>query len=154
MATGPDNFDQLRRLLALKKYECPPPGFFHRFTREVMSKLTAPRAAAESVEDRTWIVRLWRYLELRPWLAGAAGAAVCALVVGWIVYTRFAEWTPPSSPLITHRVPAQPADPMELVHGERPATPVIATSTNPLPPGLFDPFGLKIERVNLSVSNR
>ncbi len=154
MTNVPDNFDELRKLLALKRYEQPPPAFFHRFTRDVMRRIAAPGRVVESAEERTWIARLWQYLEVRPWLAGAVGATACAVLIGWIIYAQRIEWAPVTPPVVTQRAPEpSPAAPA-VVHSAAAGTPMFAASTNPVPPGLFDPFGLRVERVNLSISNR
>lgn len=154
MINEPDNFDQLRKLLALKRYEQPPPTFFYQFTRDVMRRISTGAHATESVGDRTWIERLWQYLEIRPWLAGAVGAVACAALIAWIIYAQHVEWAPPTLPVVTQHVPEPSTEAPALVQSDKPATPMLATSTNPVPPGLFDPFGLRIERVNLSISNR
>jgi len=154
MINEPDNFEQLRKLLALKRYEQPPPTFFPQFTREVMHRISTPVRATDSVGDRTWIERLWQYLEIRPWLAGAVGAAACAALIAWIIYAQHVEWAPPTLPVVTQHVPEPSPEAPALVQSDKSATPMLATSTNPVPPGLFDPFGLRIERVNLSISNR
>lgn len=154
MSNPQDNFEQLRKLLALKRYEQPPPAFFHQFTRRVIDRITAPERYAESAEDRTWVERLWQYLEVRPWLAGAIGAIACGLLVFWIMHAQRVEWAQPTLPVITHHVPEPSAEPTALVQTDTSTGQILASSTNPVPPGLFDPFGLRIERVNLSVSNR
>ncbi len=150
----PDNFDQLRKLLALKRYEQPPPGFFSKFTRDVMRRISEPRTRAELVEDRTWVRRLWDYLEARPWVAGAVGAVACAMLVAWIIHAQRVEWPSAPHPVLTQQGPELPVEPTLGAETERATAPLFAASTNPVPPGLFDPFGLRIERVNLSISNR
>ncbi|MGN6553617.1 MAG: hypothetical protein ACTHLW_07835 [Verrucomicrobiota bacterium] len=75
-----ENFDQLRRLFALKRHEQPPPGYFDRFSRDVISRIQAGEQGDASTEAN-WMQRLWLMLEAKPLFAGAFGAGVCALLM-------------------------------------------------------------------------
>ena len=67
MSMYPDseNFDQLRRLLAVKRHEQPPPGYFHNFSRQVIARIRAGERAepanawARLFWDAPWLQRLW-----------------------------------------------------------------------------------------------
>jgi|ERR1051326_83436 hypothetical protein len=87
MSPVPDDFEQLRRLLALKRHEQPPPGYFHGFSREVIVRIKAGELGEES-EASGWsfgvgslFQRIWATLDARPVLAGAFGVAVCGFFV-------------------------------------------------------------------------
>ena len=101
MDNNTENFDQLRQLLKLKQHEVPPPGYFDRLPRDIISELRAQSHAAQggvSLErlqaEAPWLMRFWRALEARPVFGGAFGAAVCALVLGAIYLTE----KPPEQP--------------------------------------------------------
>jgi hypothetical protein len=84
MNPDPEAFEELRRLLALKRYEQPPPGYFDRFPREVIARIKEQEAAAglpmfPSPMPR--FQRLWNALEARAVFPTAFGAAVCALLI-------------------------------------------------------------------------
>jgi len=87
-----DDFEQLRRLLALKQHEQPPPGYFHGFSRQVIVRIKAGELGNES-EASSWsfgagslFQRIWATLDARPILAGAFGVAVCGFfVVGALI---------------------------------------------------------------------
>jgi hypothetical protein len=83
MSPENENFQQLRRLLALKRHETPPPGYFDRFSAQVSARIRAGEGAVETgwLAPFGWFQRLWGVFETRPVLAGAFGAAVSALVV-------------------------------------------------------------------------
>jgi hypothetical protein len=78
------NFDQLRRLLKLKRHEQPPPRYFNDFSSQVVARLQEAQAASAG---QSWWQRLWEGLELRPVVPVALGAALCGLLVVGAVYT-------------------------------------------------------------------
>ncbi len=93
MSMYPDseNFDQLRRLLAVKRHEQPPLGYFHNFSRQVIARIRAGERAepanawARLFWDAPWLQRLWAAFETKPVLAGAVGVACCALLLASVV---------------------------------------------------------------------
>lgn len=83
---NPDSpeFEQLRRLLSLKRHEQPPPGYFDRFSREVVVRIKAGEQGDASVAGG-WLQKLWGMLEAKPVFAGAFGASVCAVLISGIL---------------------------------------------------------------------
>jgi len=80
-----EDFEQLRRLLALKRYEQPPPRYFNEFSRQVIVRIQAGdqglgKAEGQSWDSpwRPWLLRLWGALNARPVLAGACSVAALA----------------------------------------------------------------------------
>jgi hypothetical protein len=81
-----ENFEQLRRLIAIKRYEQPPPGYFHGFSREVILRIKVGEIGDSPAEpwwviDGSWLHRLWSTFETRPAFAGSLGVAVCGFFV-------------------------------------------------------------------------
>jgi len=117
MSPIPDDFEQLRRLLALKRHEQPPPGFFHGFSRQVIVRIQAGELGDQS-EASLWsfsggslLQRIWATLDARPALAGAFGVAVCGFfVVGALLSDNTgianAATGEPNTAVLTPRVPA------------------------------------------------
>jgi len=95
MTPDSENFDQLRKLLALKRHEVPPPGYFHGFSREVIVRIKAGDGAQETtgtVFEGSWLRRFWGLFETRPMLAGGFGVAVCGFfVVGALISSESSE---------------------------------------------------------------
>jgi hypothetical protein len=84
MSPEQENFKQLRRLLALKRHEQPPPGYFHDFSRQVIARIQAGEtAAAQTLWQRLFgrTSRLWEGFEAKPLIAGAFGVGICSLLV-------------------------------------------------------------------------
>jgi len=89
MSMSPEskNLEGVRRLLALKRYEQPPAGYFHGFSRQVIVRIKAGELGNES-EASIWsfgagsvFQRVWATLDARPVFAGAFGVAVCGFFV-------------------------------------------------------------------------
>lgn len=90
MHSEPENFEQLRRLLALKRHEQPPPGYFNHFSRDVIVRLRAGEGTqAESgfFVDFPLLQRLWDSLEAKPVLAGALGVALCGFLTAGFLFS-------------------------------------------------------------------
>jgi hypothetical protein len=155
MNAEPENFDQLRRLLKLKRHESPPPRFYNDFSSQVILRLRTgpPGGRAELVEaaisESPWVRRFWQAIETRPAVSGLLTAGACALLVVGVLASDNArptlnftaegmagiELTEPNQPGLNSFAAARPA----------PVGVLFANSTNPaaqLPPGrsLFDEF--------------
>jgi hypothetical protein len=87
MNTGSPNFSRLLSILALKRHEQPPPGYFHVFSGQVISRIRAGERAADPnvlqllLIEWPWLQRLWIGLESKPALTGLLGAAACVLAL-------------------------------------------------------------------------
>lgn len=79
------NFDSLRRLLALKRHEIPPPGYFDRFSRDVMARIKAGEDGGEAGIELSWLRRLLSVFDVKPVFAGAFGTAICAFVISGVI---------------------------------------------------------------------
>jgi hypothetical protein len=69
------NFDHLRKLLAVKRYELPSPRYFNEFSGRVMARLAEPQR-----EPLTWWQRLGFDFDLKPALMCGVGVLVCGLL--------------------------------------------------------------------------
>lgn len=152
MVNDSQQFDALRKLLAVKQHEIPPPGYFDRLPRDIHARLAAQnQPAARTPEPQrprstNWLANLIRLAEARPSLAGAFSAGVCGLILTGIIYANQQE-KPATSilPEIVQTPPLLPATDQTMSWAN--GTPMLA-STNPLlarPPaaGLFDGTYLK-----------
>src|SRR5262245_49312752 len=92
MSMNPDSqgFEDLRRLLALKRHEQPPPGYFQDFSRDVILRIRAGERASDRAPGflTAWLQKFWLALETKPALAGALGAGLCAVVLWAVVSTE------------------------------------------------------------------
>ena len=129
MTPESENFEQLKKLLALKRHEVPPPGYFNNFSRDVISRIRAGDTAP-TVVSVSWFQRLQQILSPRPAFAGAFGLAVCALLVGGILYTaRMDDRT--AQPNFANNI--YPTLPTPATGG---STTAFAGNTGPLPTGI------------------
>lgn len=77
MNQNDENFDQLRKLLALKRHETPPPGYFNRLPGRILAKIEESEFAARS----TWWDWLVERFDARPVLACAYGFTISGLLL-------------------------------------------------------------------------
>jgi hypothetical protein len=80
-----ENFDSLRQLLALKRHEVPPPGYFDRFSRDVMARIKSGDTGDEVGVSHSWFGRFLRMFDMKPVFAGAFGTAVCAFLISGVI---------------------------------------------------------------------
>lgn len=149
-----DEFDTLRKLLALKRYEQPPPGYFRDFPDRVLARIEANEA---EVGASGW-AHLLSIFEFRPALAGAFGLAVLALYVFGLNLAQEVEHKSAQAipAMVEPWQPALPAPNALLQPGFRhlprgsSLEPTFASSMDPMttpgpPPGLFAPgAGLRL----------
>jgi hypothetical protein len=125
MSQDSQDFASLRRLLALKRHEQPPPGYFNDFSSQVIARIKAGDRGEEKALGRLfweapWLQRLWAALETKPILAGAFGTAVCALLIGGIVYSEKTE----VQPLFTG-IETTATEPMRIANAEASDQPIL-----------------------------
>ena len=62
MNPAPEEFDELRKLLVLKRHEQPPPGFFNHFSDKVIGRIEAEGLFRRA----SWWQRLFPSLDAKP----------------------------------------------------------------------------------------
>ena len=74
-----DDDERVRRLLALKRHERPPTGYFGGLSDQVMARLKMPPVASRtaSLGWRQWLFEF----DFKPILVGAYGVGVCGLLL-------------------------------------------------------------------------
>ena len=77
----PEEFERLQKLLALKRYEQPPPGYFNRLPGQIMSRIEAGEG-----QTRFW-ERFVPTFALKPAMAYGLGLAACGAVALGVYYT-------------------------------------------------------------------
>jgi hypothetical protein len=96
MNENENNFESLRRLLAFKNRETPPPGYFNNFSAQVVARIRAGETNDSSV---AWFSKLLQAFEFKPAFAGSFAGALCMLLVFGIVYAERPDAAP--QPLLT-----------------------------------------------------
>ena len=77
MSENEQDFDALRRLLALKRHEVPPSGYFEDFSLNVIASIRAGEADARM----PWLLRFLRAFESRPAYPVALASSLCMLLL-------------------------------------------------------------------------
>jgi hypothetical protein len=131
MSDNEQDFEALRRLLALKRHEVPPPGYFEDFSSNVIARIRSGEAAARM----PWILRFIQAFESRPAYPVALASSLCCLLLFGIVTV---EQNPEISPALaqagTSGFPA-----VAVSSGTEAGSPLLAMTNSPtdLSPSLF-----------------
>jgi hypothetical protein len=137
-----ENFDSLQKLLALKRHEVPPPGYFNTFSSKVMARI-------EAAETRpvTWLQKLGLDFDFKPAMVCGLGVLVCGLLSAGVLTSALE----PNHQLAPGLVMAPPMNPSAEA---APFGPVVAgdasrSSTQPVfSASRFDQFGLQPQPVS------
>lgn len=81
MNSQPEDFDRLKKLLALKQHEQPPPGYFVGLSSQIMDRIEQERR----FNQLPWYRKLLASFEWRPALVWLTGTAACGLVCAGMV---------------------------------------------------------------------
>ena len=136
MNENENNFESLRRLLALKRHEMPPPGYFENFSVEVRARIRAGEGSTVERQgiELPWLFRLLSAFEAKPAFVGSFASELCLLLIFGIVYAERPDVT--LQPLLQTAQISSPlavATPVNLssLPAEQPVL-VPISSTNPV----------------------
>jgi len=79
MNSSDQEFEQLRKLLKVKRYEQPPPGYFNRFSDRIINRLEREAEVLQKEGLAGWLGALRRVLAENPISAGIF--AVCGITM-------------------------------------------------------------------------
>lgn len=134
-----NDFEGLQRLLALKRHETPPPGYFNDFSGNVLARLRAGEdtqsreLTGRLFEEAPWLGRFLQFFEAKPVFVGGFAATLCLLLLGGIVYTQRDDVTP-EVPIFSSTAPAAPA--AAAVASVQPSSLAVASDTTAQSGGL------------------
>jgi len=145
MNKNENNFESLRRVLAFKNRETPPPGYFNGFSGHVLARIRAgearePATAAEYLfSEAPWLVKFLRIFEAKPAFAGAFAFALCLVLVFGIVFAERPDYSAPQ-PLLQTAQGASPqlASVSQVALGE-PSGQIILAADNTNPASSLQP---------------
>ncbi len=134
MNESENNFESLRRLLALKRHEIPPPGYFNNFPRQVMSRIRAGETAeSRGIAGLSWLLKFLQVFEAKPAFASAFASSLCLLLLLGIVYAERPDTMLKTTLLASVTQPAVSlADATSPVFSPAPAQTGLMVSTNPV----------------------
>lgn len=159
MAAEDNNFDELRKLLALKRHEQPPPGFYDDLPGKVMQRIYA----GDTAEDMPWLVRWFQSRLVRNAFVSSLGAATAGLMIYGVLSSQNAPG--PAQPGLEAGAAMLNGQPVAVGSQARPtfynpfgrdanepasSKPVMAMVTNEAP-SLFGPLPfqpVKVERTS------
>ena len=146
METAPQDFSRLQKLLALKRHEQPPPGYFDRLPGQILARIKAEPAAPAG----SWWQQFLDGLRTKPaWALSFSVLVLGALAIGVLSAQRLATENAgaPASPSVATTAGDDTNAANHAVALKLPLD--FATNTAPTvaPPGLFSPSG-QVDRVN------
>lgn len=150
MNAQPENFDRLKKLLALKRYEQPPPAYFENLSSRIMDRIEQQREIA--------LLPWWRKLalfDLRPAMVCGTGVIVCGLLAAGVITSLEVNNTAVAAPaqMVISGQPSleigmPPTAPEEI---QSSIEPVLSTVSTPSP---FDQqLSIRVQRVSFGFGN-
>ena len=137
------NFDQVRRLLALKRYEVPPPGFFENFSTKVVARI----AAAQAQPASAWWHKLGFDFNLKPAMICALGVVLCGLLSAGVLTSVVDTGNQPVAGLAIE-LPLNSVDGSPF--GQLMAAETVPSSTEPVfSAARFDQLGVRVQPASL-----
>lgn len=94
-----NDFEKLRRLMAIKRYERPPAGHFDRLANRIRQAIEAESLAPSA----TWWERFISRFDMQPSMAAALALIIAAVYLYAFIWS---QQSPPSTPLVRYP-PAQ-----------------------------------------------
>ena len=91
MSENENNFEALRRLLALKRHEIPPPGYFNNFSGHVLQQIRDGRdakATGNLFAQAPWLERVLQVFNAKPVFASAFAGALCLVLFFGITHAE------------------------------------------------------------------
>lgn len=155
MKEDPQEFETLRRLLALKRHEAPPPGYFESFSGRVINRIRSEDARPQN----GLFGQLFELFRARPavsWAFGVASAVVllAAPALFESPQTAGVEGPPAGSSFAVKAAPGPVSSASFVFSTNFQSTQLVAdpeTPTNSLRDSLFDaPFYQRVEPVSFS----
>lgn len=134
MSANTEDFEKLRKLLKLKRYEQPPPGYFNHFSSIVINRIEREGESEGAWAQIPWLRKAFRMLETSPVFSGVFGAAVCGVVIFGITLASQGGAGRPLSNLspINHAVDVSDADTSAAAFNGGVRSAGFASSTDPM----------------------
>jgi hypothetical protein len=118
MSENENNFETLRQLLALKRHEIPPPGYFEDFSSGVIARIRA----SETAQKMPWLLRFLQMFESRPAYPVALASSLCVLLLFGIVNVE-------QNPELTQSWGTPTSDPLADINSSTPALAFVGTNS-------------------------
>jgi hypothetical protein len=148
-----EHFESLRNLLALKRHEIPPPGYFDRLSRDVLARLRTGETQTAARLKGNWLARLLDNLQAKPSFAVGFAAVVCSILALGIIFADQSESAPQPFLQSAQESPATLSGPATFARASgqplsafSSTTPVLSAQTSTSSPSLFD----QISRLSLN----
>jgi hypothetical protein len=158
----PDDFQDLQRLLRLKRHEQPPPGYFEGFSSKVIAEIKA----SQMVHESSWWERFFIGFDAKPALVCAYSLVVCSSLLYGLGFfgtgeANFRNDSVAQAIWFGTETPALPADRVDLradrFDSRHVSFPLIGGATTvgaEKASLLFDGTGLKVNRASYPFADR
>src|SRR5688572_5742819 len=149
----PENFERLQKLLALKRHEQPPPGYFDKLSSRIADCIQHEK----ELQALPWWRRLGVNFEFKPAFVCVAGVVLCGLFSAGVISALQVDGngvpqaaTPSDQFVIQQSVAESGMPPMPPQEVQSSIEPVLTTTSGTSP---FEPPSLRVQRVGYSFGN-